>query len=269
MSNLKLQNQLIDWGLLDPPADGLFGAQSAAALAYARELLGLSKEASVAHIFGQPDPIPLHLDNSFASRIVRYMIDAGYHVAKGDRMYNIVYVEGADDDGTPNADLPNLWNDLRLVIEVKRDGTPKIVGCWNATSEPGRKYTTSPLNPGGAFRIKFGQYKAWKVGVHKDHEALVQCADLEGHRDANKDFARTGDKVVKGSGFGVNQHWGYDLATVEGASAGCLVGRTRTGHREFMALVKRDRRYQTNPNYTFMTTIIAGDDLERKFPIAT
>ncbi|NJP19103.1 MAG: hypothetical protein HC763_09195 [Hydrococcus sp. CRU_1_1] len=39
------------------------------------------------------------------------------------------------------------------------------------------------------------------------------------------------------------------------------MGRTRKGHREFMSLVKSDRRYQENRNYTFITTIIAGDDL--------
>lgn len=268
MSNLELQKKLISWGLLDPPADGLFGAQSGAALEYARELLGFSKENLVVHVFGQPDPIPLHLDDSFASRIIRYMIDAGYHVSKSDRMYNIVYIEGENDDGTPNADTPNYFNDLRMVIEIKRDGIPKIIGMWNATTEPGDRYTERPMNPNGAFRIAFGQYKAWQVGTHKDHEALIQCGEITGYRDANKDYSRSEDKVVSGSGFGVDQHWGYDLNLVGPASAGCLVGRTRSGHREFMSLVKRDRRYQVGSNYIFMTTIIPGDDLAKKFPIS-
>lgn len=47
-----------------------------------------------------------------------------------------------------------------------------------------------------------------------------------------------------------------DLAEVR-----ILVGRTRAGHREFMGIVKSDRRYREDKNYIFRTTIIAGDDL--------
>jgi hypothetical protein len=49
-------------------------------------------------------------------------------------------------------------------------------------------------------------------------------------------------------------------------SAGCLVGRTRDGHRAFMKIVKQDRDYVKNKNYVFSTTIIPGDDLMKKFP---
>lgn len=265
MDNLQLQQTLISWGLLDPPADGLFGGQSKAALSYACQLCGVPE--SPQGIADKVDPIPLHLDNSFASRIVKYMIAKGYHISKGERLYNIVYVEGENDDGTPNADTPNYFNDLRMIIEIKRDGIPKIIGMWNATTEPGDYYTLHPMNPDGAFRIAFGQYKAWQVGIHKDHEALIQCGEISGYRDANEDYMRTGDKLVTGSDFCVDQHWGYDFDLVGRASAGCLVGRTRSGHREFMKLVKSDRRYEASDSYVFLTTIIAGDDLARTFPI--
>ncbi|NJK50945.1 hypothetical protein HC931_25055 [Candidatus Gracilibacteria bacterium] len=60
-----------------------------------------------------------------------------------------------------------------------------------------------------------------------------------------------------------NLVWGYDLpvGNVGQASAGCLVGRTRKGHREFMSLVKSDRRYRENLSFVFPTAVIAGDDL--------
>jgi hypothetical protein len=48
-----------------------------------------------------------------------------------------------------------------------------------------------------------------------------------------------------------------------GDCTGYLVGRRRQGHKEFMAIVKSDRRYQLNKNYIFVTTVIAGDDLTR------
>jgi murein L,D-transpeptidase YcbB/YkuD len=35
----------------------------------------------------------------------------------------------------------------------------------------------------------------------------------------------------------------------------------RQGHREFMSLIKKDRRYQLNDRYIFYTTVIYGQDL--------
>lgn len=202
--------------------------------------------------------------SNLADQIIKYMFKKSLAVSTGSRAYNIVYIEGMSIDGTLNSDLPNLFNDRRLVIQVL-DGKPTIIGNWEATTEPGGHYTYRPMNPHGAARIAFGQYAAWCVGMHGSgdrHEALVQVAPVKVHRDFNKDFKRTGDRIDVGL-FGINQHWGYDLPinNIANSSAGCLVGRTRAGHRSFMQLIKGDRRYQSNRNYIFTTTIIAGDDL--------
>jgi hypothetical protein len=76
-------------------------------------------------------------------------------------------------------------------------------------------------------------------------------------RDLNKDFKREGDGRDTGL-FGINQHWGYDLPANDlgRSSAGCLVGRTREGHRAFMRLIKTDPRYQSDPAFRFSTTIL-------------
>ena len=79
-------------------------------------------------------------------------------------------------------------------------------------------------------------------------------------RDLNKDGQRTGDKRQTGE-FGINQHWGYDLPEVDKASAGCLVGQSKDGHRQFMALVKSDPRYQANRKYVFATAILPESDV--------
>ena len=101
----------------------------------------------------------------------------GYQVDRGPGELNIVYVEGMNPDGTPNADEANKWNDLRLVIRFE-GGVPKIVGEWAATTEPGRYWTENPISPLGAARIEFGQYKSWQVGMHRNnHEALVQTGE--------------------------------------------------------------------------------------------
>lgn len=200
-----------------------------------------------------------------ASRIISYMKSKSYRVFTGAGFYNIVYVEGMNADGSLNSDAPNCFNDRRIVIEI--DPNPKIVGNWDATSEPGSHYTHHPMNPLGAARIAFGQYQAWRVGMHgrtDRHEALIQVAPITVHRDLNKDGLRTSDSTTTGL-FGINQHWGYDLPIndIATASAGCLVGRCRQGHREFMRTLKTDRRYKSDHTYMITTTVIAGDDLVR------
>lgn len=197
-------------------------------------------------------------------RIIDYMEQNRYQIFRGEKLLNIVYIEGMNPDGSLNDDAPNQFNDVRMVIGFESD-EPIALGIWEGTTEPGRRYTVKPMNKAGAARIAFGQYRAWQVGRHgnsEPHEALIQVAPIKVHRDYNKDFIRTGDRIEEGL-FGINQHYGYDLPKIDIgiASAGCLLGRTRAGHREFMRIVKSDRRYQKNKAFIFTTTIIPGDKL--------
>ena len=249
------QTNLIRLGLLDPPADGVWGKQSQAALEHFQIEYGL-QEGDLSAV----QPKALNCGSDLAGRIVSYMMKQGYWLPKGGRLYSIVYLEGANADGAPNPDRFNEWNDRRIILEV--DEKPQIVGNWLATTEPGATYTYNPMNPGGAFRIAFGQYKAWQFGLHgrTQYPALVQCNPVRGHRDKNKDGLRTADSLVEGL-FGINQHHGWDEGLVNGNSAGCLVGQSIEGHRSFLKFLKTDRRYQVNPDYRFYTTIIAADQL--------
>ncbi len=143
---------------------------------------------------------------------------------------------------------------------------PVILGKWVATTEPGAYYTEHPVNPAGAARIAFGQYEAWRVGMHRgDHEALVQRGPVTVRRDLNKDMIRTGDARDIGDNFGINQHGpsGTDQApdNVGKFSAGCLVGKSMAGHRAFMAIVKADPRFVADPEYLFRTAILAERDV--------
>lgn len=104
------------------------------------------------------------------------------------------------------------------------------------------------MNPKGAARIKFDQYKAWKVGLHKDQNpALVQADNVTVHRDFDRNGIRTGDELDTGL-FGINQHHANDAPRhdIGKWSAGCLVGRTKQGHAEFMKLIMKDRRFKLN-----------------------
>ncbi|MDB9474085.1 peptidoglycan-binding domain-containing protein [Dolichospermum circinale] len=275
----QIQVLLIGLGLLEPPADGKFGPVSTTALKEFQQLLNtgepefLGAVTAKKLIEAKKDDLPkpaLKLGNDIASKIVKYMLAENYQVSTNPKEYNIVYIEGINGDWTLNNDAANEFNDQRIVLEII-NGVPKIVNSWQATTEPGSHYTYSPMNPKGAARIQFGQYKAWKVGYHgtaNPHEALRQVGDITVCRDFNKDFKRTGDELDTGDDFYVNQHWGYDAPVndIKNASAGCLVGRRKEGHKEFMAIIKQDRRYVANNDYIFYTTIIPGDDLLKRFP---
>lgn len=264
----QVQERLGVHGVLDPPADGSFGPVSLWAIAQFLRKVGtpgktlLDAEAARALLVAEA-VFPLQTPDSLAGRLVRAMQAAGYWLCRHPDCVNIVYVEGLDEDGTPNVDAPNEFNDLRLVLRVNRAGNPEIAEVWEATTEPGRYYTlVEKLDPRGAARIAFGQYKAWSVGTHmagrpSAHEALVQTAPIRVFRDLNADFERTGDEVFSGL-FGVNQHWGFDLprSDIGRGSAGCLVGRTKAGHRAFMALCKADPRYAASNGYRFVTTVL-------------
>ena len=277
-----IQQVLIGLKLLNPPADGKFGILStdallrfqstmATKLPILRDEMGyLARYTAKALIETSLDELPQpRIDLSrqdLAAKIVDYMLNKKYTVFNGAGELNIVYVEGMSPNGTLNSDRPNEFNDTRLVIEINPDGRPIILGAWQATTEPGNLYTNKPLNPKGAARIAFGQYKAWRVGQHcgasgSCHEALVQVAKITIHRDANKDHSRKGDKLFAGL-YGINQHWGFDHAynNIGAASAGCLVGRSTSEHKSFMTIVKRDRRYKLNKNYIFYTAILDGSD---------
>lgn len=189
------------------------------------------------------------IDLTTSKKILDYCRQQNYPIAD----FNIIYIEGLTINGQLNGDEPNQFNDVRAVFDSKR-----CLDCWQATTEPGYWYTDNPMNPDGAFRIAFGFHdRAWEIGVHgnsEPHEALVQCGEIKGYRDYNQDMQRTGDREVVGV-FGVNQHWGYDLPAedIGPASAGCLVGRSRFGHKQFM-------EYCQNSGLSLFSTIVLPAD---------
>lgn len=270
----ELQTLLGRAGLLDPPADGQFGPVSQWALAVLLRKLGHGSAAVIDRTTAQalltqgPDAFPIKPRATFDGRLVQALLAKGCWIQRHPECINILYVEGMDADGKPNDDAPNVFNDLRAVLRITPSGSPQILETWEATTEPGTYYTViKPLDPRGAARIAFGQYKAWAIGIHmkgrsSQHEALVQTAAVQVHRDLDRNYERTGDSVFTGL-FGINQHCGYDMkkSDVGRASAGCLVGRTRAGHSAFIRYCKEDPRYLANNGYRFMTAVLAASDI--------
>jgi hypothetical protein len=109
--------------------------------------------------------------------------------------------------------------------------------------------------------MKIGKIYIYSQMLFLTWWSMIQVRKIAEYRDRNKDGFRTGDLFVTGDNFGVNQHWGYDMEHVDGASAGCLVVQSTDGHREFMRIVKTHSQYQNNSNYVFLTTIIPGVEI--------
>lgn len=256
-------------GLLDPPIDGKFGQVSRWALDAFCDQTKISLEGTFTleiadTLLNRPkdEVFPVNPGQDFAGRVISAMQNQQYWFNRHPKCLNIVYIEGCNTDGTVNANKPNEFNDIRLLISIEDDAIPKLMGVWEGTTEPGKYWTMHPMDPHGAARIAFGQYKSWVVGTHhlgkpSTHEALVQADNVTVYRDLNKDFQRIGDKIYTGM-FGINQHWGYDLpkSDLGNSSAGCLVGRTKKGHKEFMSLIKKDPRYLASAAYRYVTTIL-------------
>jgi hypothetical protein len=292
---LELQTRLCDLGLLDPSmggsktkafgplqkADGQLGPQTLVALFEFARLhkipyffdgqlnIGLLQTLVGSNMLTassiQFEPLPTDdAATLLAKRILRHMRDKGYWIARSPNMCNIVYVEGMNAVGTAFRDEANLWNDRRMVIRILANGQPQMLLNFDATTEPGLPERAKP-HPLGIARIAFGQYKAWKYGLHKSRQvALRQSSDIRIHRDKNADTFRTGDKIFVGSDFGINQHSTTIRSLRVGDwSAGCLVGREWGEHLDFLAAVKSDVRYALNANYEFVSTILPGDALPR------
>jgi lysozyme family protein len=266
MDTTQAQTILSNIGLLDPPADGTLGTVTRWALSEFCSTAGVPFDGTtitdaIAQALAAAAPLPLAPGNDLAGRIVTAMENAGYFIERHKNCLNIVYVEGLNPDGTPNGNRPNYFDSVRCVIRIGDGGIPKLVGIWEGTTEPSKYWTENPMNPGGAARIAFGQYKSWAMGQYHDHEALIQAADITVYRDPQKLYKRYGPTST--GEFGVHQHQGYNYPkNDEGrSSAGCLVGRLNDGHDEFIALVKTDARYKANPNYRFLASILPAQAL--------
>lgn len=292
---IELQTRLCDLGILDPvfngdktkpfgpvaKADGVVGPMTRnaifefcrlAGVAYVDRLLSLDLLKKL--VAATPEGfLPIGLAPHFsdktqtrlARRILRCMVEKGFWIARSPNAYNIVYIEGANLDGQVNADTFDHWNDRRIVIRILPGGKPEILVNQQATTEPGKFYTINPLNPQGAARIAFGQYKAWVDGLHQGEQpALVQRGDVRVHRDLDQNGKRSkNDPIDVGDWFGINQHSTSPNVTpqlVGKYSAGCLVGQVYGEHLKFLNTVRKDFRYQLNKGYFFVTAVLAGDD---------
>ena len=198
------------------------------------------------------------VQQDLAQKIVGYMERQGYEITRNPNEVNIVHIRNG------NA-ARDRFEDKRIILQFDATGRPQIIGEWDETTKPGLHIVRTTPRRDGAIFISEGQYHAWQVGVHYGmtgkyaHEALIQVAPINGLRDSDRDGIP--NNPVQGN-FGVNIHGPWsDGNQVEDRSAGCMVTSTMRSHREFMEIVKRDRRYQANRNFVFTATVIDSSKL--------
>ena len=116
--------------------------------------------------------------DKIAAALVDYARSQKWEVRTGERRYNVFYVQGMFPSGIKNDNKPNQFNDSRFLVEV--NPTPRLIGAWEASIEPGNYYTKQPMNALGAAQIQVPrQYRAWRIGKHKGREiALVRRCTL-------------------------------------------------------------------------------------------
>lgn len=281
----RLQETLMVHEYLDPefivnrdmsvgykPADGIFGPNTEAA--FRNFVFNNYPGAIVIDTDDFPDDIidfiarwqpPFMQDRtSPAAKIIQAMRERFMHFCQSPDGFNIIYLEGVNPDFTLNDNKVDEWNDLRLLIRIKKDGTPVIESCHVATTGPGLPYIMDPMNPYGAARIAFGQYKSWIMGYHKGRQrALQQSAPIVVFRDLNKDGERAGDRKFIAPAT-INQHTtsiNFNSPNVGRHSAGCLVGKDWIEHFDFIKLLEMDYRYVSNKSYQFITTVLDGKEI--------
>jgi hypothetical protein len=273
----SVQQTLSDLGLLDPPADGIWGGVSSWALGI---VMGgtVQPEAvtssAVEAALTAATPLPLTPGDDLAGLMVRGALARGAWICRHPKCYNIIYAEGTNLDGAGNGDPPNQFMAIRTLIQVGSDGVPRFasipgggVAKWIATTEPSKYWTENPMDPHGAARLILGQQKAWVMGEYDNAPALKQADELAVQRDPNMTYKRYGP-IYRGTHFGIHHHkdYGYPRNDEGRSSAGCCVGWQVDGHLQFMKLLATDARYIASNGYKFSSTILLHADLPALAP---
>ena len=59
-------------------------------------------------------------------KVLDYMKRQGYFICRHWDCKNIVYLEGVNADGSLNNDAPNVFNDVRIIFSVAKDGKTPV-----------------------------------------------------------------------------------------------------------------------------------------------
>ncbi len=187
--------------------------------------------------------------SEFEPLILKRVREAGFVVFGPSRDYdlNIIAIR------SPNREANEFDDELIVVYAVD--------GLWRCehfrcTTDPG-SYWLQLIDYKPTAILAAGQYRgAWKIGIHKTYEALVQCKPVVVHRDGDKNNILNLEAPTEEGIFGINIHRANKnegSTQVEKWSAGCIV--INQGFSRFMYLCSLQTRF--NPTYkTYSVTLL-------------
>jgi len=141
----------------------------------------------------------------------------GYPVNQGNKKIMLTGIRSNDQ-------TPNIFNDT--MVWVQWVGPAAKLKQAPFTTDPGLFYLENPMNTKGTAIVKPGFYPdLWRIGIHKNYEALVQNAPVTVIRDFNRDAIIDYNSGREETGmFGIDCHRAYAVGTaqaVDNVSAGC------------------------------------------------
>lgn len=191
----------------------------------------------------EPVPPVFKTEDLQLRKVFNRITSLGLPINKGssfnEYQLNIIAVEGVNLELDPITKNIDSYDDVVLLVGVNSEGNLKEYGRFRATTESSPIWTNYPMNPLGAARLVNDTVHEdiWIVGRHKNqYPALVQSQPVDVARDANKDYLRDGDRVIKGN-YGINFHGATSEDNVGRWSAGCVVIQGMNNFRKAMLLI--------------------------------
>jgi hypothetical protein len=156
----------------------------------------------------------------------------------------------------------NTFNDIVGLLYLN-DKKKWELRTWSATTDAGTYYRENPINVNGTAIIAPGQYlNCYKIGKHKDYEAVEQIGKISYIRDNNKnkklDWLKK-DKLVEEIAKTNIHHAGADSIQVDKWSAGCIVFKRIREFNVFLCYLKESVEIYKYENVFDLTLFEEGD----------
>lgn len=166
----------------------------------------------------------------------------GYSFFKGELNVNLFAIR-------KNVSTNVFDDEIYMVYEENEN---KIVKTWTCTTEAGKHYLNSPMNPKGTAIIVPGQYRgAYAIGPHTNYEALRQQKPLKYWRDNDRDSSHDLEgKIYEEIGYTNIHKAGADSTLVNNWSAGCIVFKRVKDFNEMMSIARKAAKKYGN-SFTF------------------
>jgi hypothetical protein len=208
-----------------------------------------------------PEP-NLHLslrDLLTTESVLRVMKEKGYRHRDGSTS-TYVNIVGVRSDNNKS----DKFDDYILALYRSEEDLGWVCKVWSATTDPGKHWLESPMNPAGTAILVPGQYlDAYFIRKHQGkYEAVCQKSPVLVWRDNNKDDVL--DHMASEDGisgvYGINIHRSnpYSESYLVGKwSAGCQVFKKVADFNEFMELCRLSANKMGN---SFTYTLLEESD---------